>query len=172
MKLIKTYEQFSEQQLLTEEFEKYLPEKLTIVKQIDNEKLIRDFTISADNIMRHANMTQVTYIADKKLYGHPDEMSIDIYYYHMNDKIKLTFDIIYGDFTSSEFSCQPPNEVNVIEYTSYHSKFDPSNTIFALDDKSIQKICDFINEIDGFEISPEHLNFLDVRDNFDYDHKF
>lgn len=164
MKLIKTFEKFDETGLLLPAFEKYLPKKLLIIKQINDEIFRRNFSIG--NIMRNANMTQTIYTADKPLYGHPDEMSIDIYYYN-NSHLKLTFDIVYGDFLSCSFTIAPPNKVKVINYTSYHSKFDPSDTVFAFSDETIQSLCDFINMIQGFVVSPNDFKFLNSRDDFD-----
>ena len=43
-----------------------------------------------------------------------------------------------------EFSVEEPNIVDVIEYTSYGSKFDPSDTVFALTDESLQKFINFL----------------------------
>lgn len=160
MKLIKTFEQFSEQGLLLPEFEKYLPKKLEVYKELEDEKLFRTFSIG--NIMRNANMTQIIYSADKTMFGHPDEMSVDIYYYN-NDGLKLAFDIIYGDVVSCEFSCIPPNKVSIIQFTSKGSKWDPSNTVFAFSDSTIKSLCDFINLIEGFNVVTNDFNFLSKR---------
>ncbi len=160
MRNIKTYDQFSAQGLLLPDFEKYLPQKIEVFKQTEGKEMDRIFSIG--NIMRHANLTQIIYSADKPLFGHPDEMSIDIYYLQ-NGQTKLEFDIIYGDIVSCEFSCQTPNKVDIIEYTSYGSKWDPTNTLFALSDDSIKAICDFINMVEGFSISEKDLYFLKKR---------
>lgn len=163
MKIIKTFEQFDEVQLLDTQYEKYLPKKLEVYKGMNDKIIHRSFNIG--NIIRNANMTQIIYQAEEILFGHPDEMSIDIYYYK-NSKLKLTFDIIYGDLIVSEFSCEPPDDIKVIEYTSYHSKFDPSNTVFALSDNTIQDLCNFINTIDGFKVLPRYFNFLNTKDDY------
>lgn len=163
MKNIKTFEQFDLNGLLQPDFEKYLPKKIKIIKQISGEIVERQFNIG--NIMRNSNMTQIIYTASEPLFGHPDEMSIDIYYYQTH-KIKLTIDVIYGDLMSSEFTLIPPSEVQVIQYTSYHSQFDPSNTVFAFSDKTIQDFCLFFNKIDGFRLTPENFKFLNRRDDF------
>ena len=157
MRNIRTFEQFSGQELLLTEFEKYLPKQIRVLKEIEGQLFDRIFKIG--NVMRNANMTQIIYAAEKSLFGHPDEMSIDIYYLQ-NSHIKLEFDIIYGDVVSCEFSCEPPNKVTVIQYTSYGSKWDPSNTMFALSEETIESICDFINMIDGFNIAEKDLYFL------------
>ena len=163
MENLKTFEQFTANGLLEADFEKYLPPKIEIIKNIEGKVIHREFEIG--NIMRHANMTQIIYTADIKQFGHPDEMSIDFYYYQ-NGSIKLAFDIIYGDFVSCSFSITPPNNVELIEYTSYHSKFDPSNTVFAFSDKSIRELCSFINTVDGFKVDENDFDFLNSRDDY------
>lgn len=154
----------------------HLPKKLTIIKGVEGKTLIRVFSLG--NVMTNANMTQIIYTADKPIFGHPDEMSIDIYYYRNHD-IKLTVDIIYGDYMSCEFTLMPPNKINVIQYTSYRSEFDPSNTVFAFDNKTIQDFCFFLNQIKRgdvttdeslsklFNVTPDMLKFLDGADNYD-----
>ena len=76
MRNIKTYEQFSAQGLLLPNFEKYLPQKIEVFKETEGKILHRFFSIG--NIMRNANMTQIIYSADKTLFGHPDEVSVEI----------------------------------------------------------------------------------------------
>lgn len=186
MKKIKSFRQFGNkinEKTIYNQFEsatngvlptENLPDKICIIKQIDEQILQRTFILG--NVMKNANMTQTIYTAEKPLFGHPDEMSIDIYYYQNHD-VKMNIDIIYGDYMSCEFSLSPPNKIDVIQYTSYRSQFDPSNTVFAFDDNTIQKFCLFFNQIkrkdigsstNGFEqlfkIEPEDLKFLDKRD--------
>ena len=59
-----------------------------------------------------------------------------------------------------------PNKVHVIEYTSWKSKTDPSNTVFALADKSLKEFVDFLNKFSGFELTVNDFKFLDKYDNF------
>lgn len=157
MRNIKTFEQFEMLELLQPDFEKDLPGKIEIIKEIEGNRIDRLFSIG--NIMRNANLTQTIYTADEKLFGHPDEMSIDFYYFE-NGSIKLDIDVSYGDVVSCEFSCVPPNKVDIIQYTSYGSKWDPSNTVFAFSKKSIQDLCYFINTIDGFSLTSNDFYFL------------
>lgn len=189
MKIIKTFEQFDLDDLLQPEFEKDLPKNITILKQTEmtepsrtksiitvagetkSEILERKFNLG--NIMRNANLTQIIYTADVSIKGHPDGMSIDIYYYsdYQGNKIKLTVDIAYGDLVVSEFSLVPPNQASIIQYTSLGSKFDRSNTVFALSDETISLLCDFFNKIDGFRLSPVNLDFLSLNYNSDISKK-
>lgn len=161
MKFIKKFESFKQFSFYTDEWEKYLPEKLTIIKNGENRNFHRE------NVMLHADMVQIDYVADEIIFGQPDEFEIDIYFTNKKGNLKFTIDISYGDFLVSEFSIEPPNKVRVIEYTSHHSKFDPDeNSTFAFEDESLKSICNFINHIDGVNISPEDLKFLDKRDNY------
>jgi hypothetical protein len=160
MRTIKTFEQFSSPGLLLPGFEKYLPQKIEVFKQVEGQMLDRTFNIG--NIIENANMTQIIYTADKSLFGHPDEMSMDIYYLE-NGSIKLDFDIAYGNIITCEFSCRPPNDIDIIQYTSYGSKWDPSNTLFALSDETIKTLTNFINMVEGFSITEKDLYFLAKR---------
>ena len=65
-----------------------------------------------------------------------------------------------------EFSLEAPNKVSVIEYTSWRSKTDPSNTVFALEDKSLKEFVDFLNKFTGFYLEVSHFKFLDKYDNY------
>ena len=65
-----------------------------------------------------------------------------------------------------EFSIESPNKIKVIQYTSYHSKFDRSNTVFALVDDSLQSFINFLNRFDGMKLKREDFKFLDQYDNY------
>jgi hypothetical protein len=43
---------------------------------------------------------------------------------------------------------------------------DPSNTVFAFDESSLEGLVEFINIFDGFNIKREQLHFLDATDNY------
>jgi hypothetical protein len=65
-----------------------------------------------------------------------------------------------GDGMASEFMISKTG-VKVIQYTSYGSKYDPTNTIFAIEDESLKKIVYFFNRFDiGYNLSLEDFNFL------------
>ena len=160
MRNLKTYEKFNSVDLLQTEFEKYLPQKIEVIKEIEGQVLHRQFMLG--NIMRNANMTQIIYSADEQIYGHPDEMSVDIYYLQ-NGNIKLDIDIVYGDTVTCEFSCQPPDDVELIQYTSVGSRWDPSDTIFALSNETIADFVKFINMIEGFMVDVRDFYFLTKR---------
>jgi hypothetical protein len=157
MRNIRTFEQYDETELLGADWRGILPRVIDVAKDVEGDTLERRFT--RGNVIKNANMTQVIYEADEKMYGHPDEMSLDVYYYK-NHRSKMTLDIMYGDMVACEFSVTQPSEVRVIEYTSYGSRFDPSDTLFALSPASVDALAMFINQVDGFKVTSEQLGFL------------
>ena len=133
------------------------------------------FKFKKNNIMLHSDMVQITYASTPlnrdeqgEIWGAPDTLEFDIYFAKDNEtnKIRLTVDITYGDAMVCEFSVESPNKIKVIEYTSYHSKFDSSNTVFALVDDSLQSFIDFLNRFEGMKIKKEDFKFLDQYDNY------
>jgi hypothetical protein len=138
-----------------------VPKYLTVVKDDRNTKF------KCGNIMKHFDMVQVTYDTDQgEIWGVPDTLEFDVYFVKPGGKIdkslRLDIDITYGNLVTSEFSITTPNKVNVIQYTSYHSKFDPSNTVFAFDEDSLEKLIKFFNVFNGVNVSREQFNFLDA----------
>ena len=124
------------------------------------------------NIMLHSNMVQITYIStpldsdeSSEIWGDPDTLEFDIYF-AKEDNMVLNIDISYGDAMACEFSVEAPNKIKVIEYTSYHSKFDRSNTVFALVDESLQSFINFLNRFEGMKLKKEDFKFLDQNDNY------
>mgnify|MGYP000441913077 CR=1 FL=1 len=61
---------------------------------------------------------------------------------------------------------EAPNKVKVVEYTSHHSKFDPSKTVFALVDDSLESFVNFLNRFSGMKLKKEDFKFLDQNDNY------
>lgn len=159
MKYLKFFEKFTQFTMYTNEWERYLPKELTVIKS-DKTR-----TFHKENVMLNADQIEVNYVANKSEYGEPDEMEIDIYML-VDGKLELDVDITYGDLMVSEFKLISPNIVNVIQYTSYHSKFDPSNTIFALTDDSLQKLVKFFNNFDNMNLTIDNFKFLDLRDSY------
>ena len=144
-------------------WEKYLPEEMTIYYHNKN------YSFKKGNIMLLDDLVEIGYDSDpENPWGCPDLLEFDVYFVKDNDtnKIRITVDITYGDLMSCEFSIEPPNKVNVIEYTSYHSKFDTSNTVFALEDDSLDSFIEFLNKFNGIKISREDVKFLDKYDNY------
>ena len=94
-----------------------------------------------------------------------DTLEFDIYF-AKEENIVLNIDITYGDAMACEFSVEAPNKVKVVEYTSYHSKFDPSNTVFALVDESLQSFINFLNMFSGMKLKKEDFKFLDQYDDY------
>jgi len=133
------------------------------------------YKFKKDNIMLHSDMVQITYAStplnsnqEGEIWGVPDTLEFDVYFAKddQTDKIRMTIDITYGDLVACEFTVEPPNKVKVVEYTSYHSKFDPSNTVFALVDDSLQSFINFLNRFEGMKLKKEDFKFLDQYDNY------
>ena len=131
------------------------------------------FKFKRDNIMLHSDMVQITYASTPmdgqesgEIWGSPDTLEFDIYFAKEDNKIILNVDITYGDAMVCEFSIESPNKVKVVEYTSYHSKFDPSNTVFALVDESLQSFINFLNNFSGMKLKKEDFKFLDQYDDY------
>jgi hypothetical protein len=133
------------------------------------------YKFKKDNIMLHSDMVQITYAStplnsnqEGEIWGVPDTLEFDVYFAKddQTDKIRMTVDITYGDLMACEFTVEPPNKVKVVEYTSYHSKFDPSNTVFGLVDDSLQSFINFLNRFEGMKLKKEDFKFLDQYDNY------
>ena len=144
-------------------WEESLPEKMSIYYHG------KKYTFKKGNIMLVGDLVEIGYDSDpENPWGSPDLLEFDIYFVKNSDtnKMRITVDITYGDLMACEFSIEEPNKINVIEYTSYHSKFDPSNTVFALEDDSLDDFIEFLNKFEGIQISRKDTKFLDKYDNY------
>jgi hypothetical protein len=159
MKWVKKFEKFTQLSMYFEKWKEFAPKKITLIKGDQTLHFHRENTNCVSDLI------QLNFVADERIFGDPDEMEVDIYMIN-NGHLKLLIDISYGDLVISEFSLESPNKVSVIEYTSYHSKFDPSNTVAAFDDETIKSFCDFFNKFDGFNFTTDDFKFLDKRDNY------
>lgn len=110
---------------------------------------------------------QVTYDNDFTIPGVPDTLEMDISFVKNEDvnKFEMNVEITLGDLISAGFNIISPNIIKPYQYTSYHSKTDPSNTVFAFDEKSIQKLIKFLNTFDAIKVNREDFNFLDNNPN-------
>lgn len=160
-----------------------LPNEIIVIKGNDKHKFIKG------NTMLHSDMLQITY--DNNEIDHPNTLEIDIYFVKLNDKIsgdgtiikkfgsiskiepnytgllRLDIDITYGDLVACEFSIDKKEGVKVIQTTTYHSKFDTSNTVFAFDDDSLKKFVEFLNRFNhSVKLSISDFKFLDRYDNY------
>lgn len=121
------------------------------------------------NIMLNGDLVEISYDSyPGEIWGIPDTLEFDIYFAHddNDDKLRINVDITYGDLMACEFSIEKPNKIKVIQYTSYHSKFDPSNTVFALTNDSLQKFINFLNRFPGIKLTKDDMKFLDQYDNW------
>ncbi len=106
---------------------------------------------------------QISYVPNFDFPGIPDTLEIDCAIMKENKKFKMNIEITFGDLVVSGFTVESPNKVKPYEYTSYQSKNDPSNTVFAFNEESIQKLISFINKIDSFRVERKDFNFLDIN---------
>lgn len=168
MKYLKRFGQETQEiSIYDSNWEKLLPNKLTILKGYDDG--VHTFTFKKGNIMINADMLQITYELFPHQPGVPDTLEIDIYFVSdvAENKIELDVDITFGDEVAVEFKLSPPNHVNLIQHTTYHSKFDPSNTVFAFDDNSLTQFVSFLNRFNhGFDLTNYDVRFLDKNDNW------
>lgn len=134
------------------DFHKVLPKKITLIDDKDKIKF------KLGNVMKHSDMIQCTY--DCKIWAVPETLEFDIYFLKFNDKLKIDVDITFGNFMASEFSILPPNKVKVIEYTSYGSKTDPTNTGFGFTQDSLSELVRFFNMFEGFKLGNDDFKFL------------
>lgn len=144
------------------------PKELEVIK--DGE--VVSFKIG--NIMKHFDMIQVTYsTSEGEIWGYPDTLEFDIYFskpqrLSKTGDYKILVDITLGNLVVSEFGIYPPDKISVIQYTSYHSKFDPSNTVFAFTEDSINDLINFFNKFEGISVERKDFNFLDSDPNSYY----
>lgn len=138
-------------------WEKYLPAEISILAADGKH------TFKKGNVMLNANMLQITYNSNE--WGSASTLEFDIYI-SQNGKLRLDIDITFGDAVVSEFYIESPSNVGIIQYTSYHSKFDRSNTVFALEDDSLDQFISFLNKFDSINVKREDFNFLDKQDNY------
>ncbi len=154
MKYIHLFEQFD---FYDESWQDNLPKEITIIYKNQEIEFIKR---AKPNALPH--QIQIKY--DHKKWGEPDTFEIDIeeVFDENNKKIKLIVSMTYGDLEVAGFSIEPPNTVSKpFTFTSFGSKFDPSNTVFALSKKSLSDFCKYINSFGhGIKISPKDLYFL------------
>ena len=145
------------------DWEKELPETMSINYHGE----IHNF--KKGNIMLLADLVEITYESyPENPWGKPDCLEFDMYFVKDNEinKQRIDIDITYGDLVACEFSIEAPNKINVIQHTTYNSKFDPSNTVFALTDKSLDEFIKFLNKFPKMEITRKDMRFLDQYDNW------
>jgi hypothetical protein len=158
MKRIKTFKTF-ESLIYDVDWKKILPKKILVFKDGEHSFIV-------GNTMKHADMIQVSYENESNEWGVPSTLEFDFYFSKKEDVMRMDIDVTWGDSMACEFYIESPNKVGVIEYTSYGSKTDPSNTIFALSDDSLKSFVEFLNKFNGFRLDVSQFTFLDKNDNF------
>jgi hypothetical protein len=147
-------------------WEVFLPKQITVIEG-DASKPDSRHVFNKGNVMLNADMLQITY--DNPEWGIPDTLEIDIYLVKdvQSGNIRLDVDITYGDFVACEFSIDKKNRLKVIQYTSYGSKFDPSNTVFAFNNASLREFINFLNRFNtGVKLTLDDFKFLNKWDDW------
>jgi len=157
MRYLKTYRIF-ESTIYDADWNALMPKEMVVLKDGEH-------SFKLGNIMKHSDMVQVTYENSKEEWGVPSTLEFD-FYFSKNGHMRMDIDITWGDAMACEFYVETPSKVGVIQYTSFRSKTDPSNTIFALDDDSLKAFVDFLNRFEGFRLEVGQFNFLDKRDDY------
>jgi len=157
MRYLKNYILF-ESNIYDIDWKSILPKEMIVLKDGEH-------SFKVGNVMKNADMVQVTYENSNNEWGVPSTLEFD-FYFSENPKMRIDIDITWGEAMACEFYIDSPSNVGVTEYTSFRSKTDPSNTIFALDTNSLKEFVDFLNKFDGFKLDVSQLNFLDQFDNY------
>lgn len=156
-------------------WESFLPNQIIVIKGQYNE--IQRVRYTRGNIMLNSDMIQITYYFEGE--GAPDTLEIDIYMAQYdteksyadsttvvssgslsyenedltkNKNLRLDVDITFGDEMACEFTIDEKSGVNCFQQTSYGSKFDQSNTLFAFEDSNVRQLVAFFNRF-GFRLS-------------------
>ena len=146
--------------IYTFDWQHRLPQYMTIIQRG------KEVVFKLGNVMKNFDMIQVSY--ESNIWGFPSTLEFDFYFLKNvdDDNFKMDIDITVGDAMACEFSVEAPNKVDVIEYTSWRSKTDPSNTVFALQDESLKEFVNFLNLFKGFNLDVSDFKFLDKYDNY------
>lgn len=144
-------------------FEKLLPETLVV------HSLGKKYTFEKNEATINGDVVQFSYYTetyqkpeDALLDGEPSFLEFDLHFFKNQDSvIKIIVDITYGDAMASEFSIEPPNNINIIHYNGIGSKYDPK-THWGFSDESIRDLIKFFNAFShGIKLEPKDLSFID-----------
>jgi len=167
MKYIKRYNLFESksESIYNADWKELLPQEITILKDGEH-------TFKVGNVMKHSDMIQVPYENANNEDGVPSTLEFDFYFSEIIKELipekvmRIDIDITWGDAMACEFYIDNTDKVEVIEYPSFHSKTDPSNTIFALDDDSLISFVEFLNRFGLSTFDVSQFKFLDKYDNY------
>lgn len=157
MRYLKNYILF-ESTIYDIDWKTILPKEMIVLKDGEH-------SFKVGNVMKNVDMVQVTYENSNNEWGVPSTLELD-FYFSENPKMRIDVDITWGEAMACEFYVDSPDKVGVTEYTSFRSKTDPSNTIFALDNNSLKEFVNFLNKFDGFKLDVSQFKFLDQNDNY------
>jgi len=178
MKWLKKFNESSYSVFDTESWRKLLPEKLSLITSSGNWELkLPDNNTGVGhpaNISNLMNAIQIDYAQNTPegergnvvRDGEPDHLCIDIDIMKDNDgthanpdSLKLNVSISYGDAMSAEFVIRKPNNVDVINYNGFGSKYD-GETCFGFEDESIDGLINFFNSW-GYQLGKKDFTFMD-----------
>ncbi len=174
MRYLKRFNEHSNPTIYTTDWRKFVPDSLVVIKGdctdingwiIDpktKKPTNQQLRYKLGNIMSDL-VHQVTYDNDFEFLGLPDTLEMDVAMIKDENEshFQMNVEITFGDLVAAGFIIEPPNKVTPYFYTSYHSVTDPSETVFAFDEESIQKLLKFFNRFEGIKIERKDLNFLD-----------
>lgn len=181
---MKYLKRFNENRIIIYEdaWKNLLPDDITLYK--GQEWGVDKVVYQRGNIMMHSDMIQITYFVNKWTY--PDNLEFDFYFVKDDEgeehiditkiinsdstislessdvikNLRIDVDITFGEQMACEFSIDKDG-VHLIEETSVGSKFDPSNTVFAIDDESINNFINIFNRFDiCHNLTLEDFDFL------------
>ena len=163
MRYLKTYKIFETDGtfMYDPSIESILPEYIKVIKGDPKNPERLDYK---KGVSRHLGPeVQIPYETMDKSGGreNPDTLEFDIYWdYNTNHKsLSINVEVNYGDLTACQFQIESPNKI----------KESPNllpNTIFAIDDESLESFCNYINRWDkGIHINREDLKFISHNGN-------
>jgi hypothetical protein len=169
MKYIKKFNEHKDQSIFEIDWKTILPKTLVVIRGgvTDEDGYIKGTEIllryKLGNVM--ANLVhQVVYDKDFDYDGIPDTLEFDISVIK-NGAFQMNIEITFGDFIACGFEIKSPNVINVYQYTSYRSKMNTSDSLFAFNEESLNKLVEFFNRFEDIKISRKNLNFLDKDKN-------
>jgi hypothetical protein len=139
MKYLKLFEKF--ENIYDVNWNKIAPNTITVFDT-------KPHKFKLGNIMKHADMVQVTYENANNEWGIPSTLEFD-FFFSKNSIMRIDIDITLGDAMISEFYIESPNKLGITQKTDY--KFSES---------SIEELVKFLNLFNGFKLNKEQFKFL------------
>lgn len=175
MKYLKLFEELYRKSIYEQDWKEFVPDSFVVIKgditDINGFLLDPKTSKPTNQLCRYklgnimANLVyQITYERDFDVLGIPDTLELDVAILEPElDNFKMSVEITFGDLVVSGFHISKPNKFQIYQYTSYFSNNDPSDTVFAFDELSLNKLINFINKFDGLKTVRSDFNFLDNK---------